>query len=151
MPRCKRENYKPNDSYTATAVITVPLSFFSSLFALLGGLSRLSWLSWLSWLSSLLTAASTATTSSTLVSTLGTLLAVTLALLLLIGGQVGNRQSLREIDLGSDSVGQVADHEDVLDVVVEVVLDLGSIDLGGQRQGAQEVLGKGVVGLLVLV
>lgn len=99
----------------------------------------------------MLTAASTAATSTTLVSTLGTLLAVALALLLFIADQVGSCQSLGEIDLGSDSVGQVADHEDVLDVVVEVVLDLGSIDLGGQRQGAQEVLGKGIVGLLVLI
>lgn len=97
------------------------------------------------------TATTSATTSATLAATLGTLLAVVLALLLFDVDQVGSCQSLGEIDLGSDSVGQVADHEDVLDVVVEVVLDLRSIDLGGQRQGAQEVLRKGVVGLLVLI
>ncbi|KAJ6440420.1 hypothetical protein O9K51_06210 [Purpureocillium lavendulum] len=55
------------------------------------------------------------------------------------------------INLRADGVGQVADHENVLDVVVEVVLDLRRVDLGGQGQRAHKVLSEGVVGLLVLV
>lgn len=98
-----------------------------------------------------MTAAAAASTSATLVSALATLLSVTLALLLLVADQVGRGQSLGQVDLGSDGVGQVADHENVLDVVVEVVLNLRSVDLGGQRQGAQEVLSQGIVGLLVLI
>lgn len=36
-------------------------------------------------------------------------------------------------------------------MVVEVVLDLVDIDLGGQRQGAHEVLAESIVGFLILV
>lgn len=44
--------------------------------------------------------------------------------ILFVAGQVCGSQPLGEIDLCSDGVCQVADHENVLDVIVEIVLDL---------------------------
>jgi hypothetical protein len=96
------------------------------------GLSRLPRLSRLPLLP-LLTAASGASTAASPVSTLATLVTIAFALaILFVGGKVGYRQSLGEIDLCTDGVGQVADHEDILNMVVEVVFNLRSVHLGGQ-------------------
>lgn len=122
-------------------------STLSSLFPLTSLLSGLTGFPGLT----LLTSAATAASSSSLASPLAALL-LRLALTLLLGaGQVGNGQSLRKVDLSADGVGQVADHEDILDMVVKVVLDLLGVDLGGQGQGVHEVLANSVVGLLILI
>lgn len=56
-----------------------------------------------------------------------------------------------QVDLGADGIRQVADHEHVLDVVVEVVLDVEGVDLGGEREVVHEVLAQGLVGVALLV
>lgn len=100
----------------------------------------------------LLTTASAATTATSLAATTTALLAVTLVLaVLVVANEVGGCQSLREIDLCADSIGQVADHQNILDVVVEVVLNLGSVDLGRKRQSTHQVLTQSVVRLLLFV
>ena len=98
------------------------------------------------------TTATATTTSTTLVATAARLLAAFLVLtLLLASAEGGGCETLGEIDLGADGVGEVADHEDVLNVVVEVMLDLLGIDLGGQGEGGHEMLGESVVGDLILI
>ncbi|KAI6768357.1 hypothetical protein HG530_006366 [Fusarium avenaceum] len=117
---------------------------------LLGGLAGFPRLTRLTGLTLLTTTSST--TSSTSLAALSVALILRLVLTLLFGAaQVGNSQSLGKIDLSADSVGQVADHEDVLDVVVEVVLDLLGVDLGGKGESVEKVLADDVVRLLVLV
>lgn len=80
---------------------------------------------------------------------LGTLLLLLSALLALV--ELGSGQALGELDLGTDGVGEVRDHEDVLDVVVEVVLDGQVGHLGGQGKGVHEVLAERVVAVALLV
>lgn len=70
---------------------------------------------------------------------------------MVVVGQGGGGQALAQVDLGADAVGEVADHEDVLDVVVEVGLDASGVDLGGERERAHQVLPQGVVRLALLV
>lgn len=69
----------------------------------------------------------------------------------MLHGQGARREALRQVDLGADGVGQVAHHENVLDVVVEVVLDGLGGDLGGQRQVVHHELAQGLVGVALLV
>lgn len=101
---------------------------------------------------SLLTTSSATSTTTALVAAALALVPVTFSLAVLIGaGEVRHGQSLREIDLCADRIGQVADHQDVLDMIVEVVLDLSGVNLGSQGERAHQVLAQRVVGLLVLV
>ena len=101
-------------------------------------------------------AAATATTAplsaAAATTSLAALVAVGLALAVLGAlGEVRSRQPLGQVDLGADGVGEVGDHEDVLDVVVEVVLDLLGVDLGGDGEGVHEELAEGLVGGLLLL
>lgn len=104
----------------------------------------------LSRLSPLTTSSATAT-PTTLVAALASFTVGFALAVFVVEGEVGDCQALGEVDLGADRVGEVADHEDVLDVVVEVVLYLGGIDLGREGQRAHEELSEGVVGLDFLV
>jgi hypothetical protein len=94
---------------------------------------------------------STATSAPSLASLSATLLLRFALALLLVAGQVGNSQPLGQVDLSANSVGQVADHENVLNVVVEIMLDLRRINLGGERQSVEKVLANSVVGFLILI
>lgn len=118
---------------------------------LLSWLSGLPWFSWLTRLSLLTTSASGTASTAALVPALAPVAVAFALTVLVVAGQIGDCQSLGEVDLSADRVGQVADHEDILDMVVEVVFDLRSVDLGHERQGAHEVLAQGGVGLLLLV
>lgn len=71
------------------------------------------------------------------------------ALLALV--ELGSGQALGQLDLGADRVGEVRDHKDVLDVVVEVVLDGQVGHLGSQGKGVHEVLAERVVAVALLV
>lgn len=69
----------------------------------------------------------------------------------MLHGKGARGETLRQVDLGTDGVGQVAHHEDVLDVVVEVVLDGLGGDLGSQREVVHHELAQGLVGVALLV
>lgn len=130
----------------------------------LGGFARLAGLSGFPWFPRfsrlpLPTASATSSTAplSTTTPTLASLrLAVFVAVLAIglgavVGSQCSRGEALAEVDLGADAVGQVADHEHVLDVVVEVGLNGRGVDLGGEGQSAHEELAQRVVRLLLLV
>lgn len=135
------------------------LFLFHNCLHLLSGFPRLARLARLPGLPGLssLAAAPASATSTTLTAALAPLLALLAALsrlafaILLATGEVGRRQPLRQVNLGADGVGEVGDHEDVLDVVVKVVLNLCGVHLGRERQGVHQVLAEGVVGLLLLI
>lgn len=123
--------------------------------ALLGGLP---WLSGFSVLVS--TAATTATTAlsstATTVPPVTTPLLSVLSILLLTilitePNDIAGSQPLGEVDLGTDGVGQVGDHEDILDMVVEVCLDSLRIDLGCKAQSVHEMLTKSRVAVPLLI
>ena len=58
---------------------------------------------------------------------------------------------MRQIDLCADGVGEVGNDKDVLDVVVEVALDIGNIDLWCEGEGIHEELTESVVWLALFV
>ena len=82
----------------------------------------------------------------------GAVLAVLpLAALRVAADERGGGQPLGEVDLRADGVGQVADHEHVLDVVVEVVLDLGVGHLGGEGERVHQELAQRVAAVALFV
>lgn len=134
----EEEKCVPMTFHIFAAVFSFFLSFVSFLFLngiLNVSLSRLAGLPGFSGLAGFSLLATTAAPASTaaLVATLA-LVAVGFTLaVLVVAGEVGDGQALGEVDLRADRVGEVADHEDILDVVVEVMFYLGGVHLG--REG----------------
>lgn len=52
-------------------------------------------------------------------------------------------EAVGEVDLRSHGVGEVGDHEDILDVRVEHALDVGAVDFRSERDGVEEELANG--------
>jgi len=57
-----------------------------------------------------------------------------------VEGESGGGKTIRKINLCADEIGEVCNHEDVLDMVIKVTLDVCWLYFGCKGQGIHEIL-----------